>query len=275
VYLRRSEREIASALNGEGHSFNGRPSTRALVRTVLTNEKYIGTNVVGMVTHRLFTRQVRNPPDKWVRREGAFEAIVPRDLFEAAKAVRRFNEKVPVSREEILKGLRRAWKQQGKLSIDIISKSPWLPSAQTIALRFGSITLAYEAVGYVPSSQYAFHAVERNLAQQRTELQEQLLNALAQNEILVVASRPGVLTMGNLLSIEVRICRCQQPRLHTSQWRIKYRRNGATDFVVAARLLADGLVKDYVLVPRRDLDSLPVFMKKSNEHLLRSTSTAG
>jgi DNA invertase Pin-like site-specific DNA recombinase len=44
IYLRKSERDIASELNREGHTFFGRPWSRALVRNILSNEKYIGNN---------------------------------------------------------------------------------------------------------------------------------------------------------------------------------------------------------------------------------------
>lgn len=44
IYLRRGERQIARALNADGLTFHGRPWSRNLVRTILSNEKYVGDN---------------------------------------------------------------------------------------------------------------------------------------------------------------------------------------------------------------------------------------
>jgi hypothetical protein len=270
VYLRRSERDIADALNSEGHTFYGRPWTRNLVRNILANEKYIGNNVVGIVSARLFTRQVINPPEKWVRCEGAFKPIVPHHLFMAAEAVRRFNQKIHFSREDIIEGLRRVWKREGKLTIGIIRTAPELPHSHTVAAKFGSMTLAYEAVGYVPEPRYEHHSIQRKLRERRTELQQGLLDALVKAGISVRAARPSVLTLDNLATIDVQISRHQTRHAHDDGWRISYESNSDTDFVVAARLQPDGgSVKDYLLVPRHDLVDLPIFIRRSHEQLFK------
>ena len=62
----------------------GRPWTRGTVHQVLTNEKYIGNNVYNRVSFKLKKKRVGNPPDMWVRRDGAFEPIVsPEDFYTA------------------------------------------------------------------------------------------------------------------------------------------------------------------------------------------------
>ncbi|WP_348638404.1 recombinase family protein [Paraburkholderia sp. D15] len=74
------ERVIASLLNRENVLTDyGRPWTRGTVHQILTNEKYIGNNVYNHTSYKLKIKHVRNPPDQWIRKEGAFESIVPLD----------------------------------------------------------------------------------------------------------------------------------------------------------------------------------------------------
>ena len=67
-------REIADGLNEAGIATDlDRPWTSSSVRTVLTNEKYIGNNVFNRSSFKLKKLHVENPPDMWIRKEGAFE----------------------------------------------------------------------------------------------------------------------------------------------------------------------------------------------------------
>jgi DNA invertase Pin-like site-specific DNA recombinase len=76
------EYEIAARLNGmRVRTDLDREWTRATVREVLTNEKYIGNNVYNRVSFKLKKMRVTNTPDMWIRKEGAFQAIVPSETF--------------------------------------------------------------------------------------------------------------------------------------------------------------------------------------------------
>src|SRR4029079_3304427 len=82
----KSETEIADLLNERGKSTDlGRPWTRGTVHQVLINEKYIGNNVWNRGSFKLKKKRVRNSPDMWIRSEDAFEALVDRNLFDAAQ----------------------------------------------------------------------------------------------------------------------------------------------------------------------------------------------
>jgi len=82
------ERVIASVLNREGLTNDaGKLWTRGAIHQILTNEKYIGNNVYNRSSFKLKIQHVRNPPEQWVRRDGAFEAIVPAVVFMQAQAV--------------------------------------------------------------------------------------------------------------------------------------------------------------------------------------------
>jgi hypothetical protein len=65
----------------------GRAWTRGAVHQVLTNEKYIGNNVYHRTSFKLKRRHVANPPDKWIRADGAFAGIVDPEIFLKAREI--------------------------------------------------------------------------------------------------------------------------------------------------------------------------------------------
>ncbi len=79
---------IAARLNAAGVRTDGdRPWSARTVRTVLTNEKYIGNNVYNRTSFKLKRLHVDNPPAMWIRGEGAFEGIVPLEVFLTAQDI--------------------------------------------------------------------------------------------------------------------------------------------------------------------------------------------
>jgi DNA invertase Pin-like site-specific DNA recombinase len=100
------EAEIANILNGRGMLTDlGRPWTRGTVHQVLINEKYIGSNVWNRISYKLKRRRVRNRPDMWIRRDGAFDAIIDGALFAAAQAIIRART-FRMANEQMLEGLK-------------------------------------------------------------------------------------------------------------------------------------------------------------------------
>ncbi len=78
-----SFREIADRLNEEGATTDlDRPWNSSTVRTILSNEKYIGNNRSSFKLKKL---HVENPLDMWVRKEGAFAGTVPLEIYLTAR----------------------------------------------------------------------------------------------------------------------------------------------------------------------------------------------
>ena len=78
--------EIAQRLNDiPVYTDRDCPWTYSTVRQVLTNEKYIGNNVYNRHSFKLKKKHVDNPPQMWIRKQGAFEGIVPLDAFMAVQ----------------------------------------------------------------------------------------------------------------------------------------------------------------------------------------------
>ncbi|WP_425336058.1 recombinase family protein [Sinorhizobium numidicum] len=132
VHYGQSEIQIAADLNSRGFLTDlGRPWTRGTVHQILINEKYAGDNVWNRRSFKLKKKRVRNEPDMWIRAEGAFEAVVERELFEAARTIinaRSFR----LSDEEMLQSLRDLLQAKGMLSGIVIDECAGMPSQQRL-----------------------------------------------------------------------------------------------------------------------------------------------
>ena len=136
------ESEIAGLLNAQGIVTDfGRAWTRGSVHQVLTNEKYIGNNVYHRTSFKLKKKHVTNPPDKWIRADGAFEGIIEPDLFfQAREIILARSQKL--TNEEMLEKLRGLLNQHGRISGILIDEAVDFPSSTAFRHRFGSLVSA-------------------------------------------------------------------------------------------------------------------------------------
>lgn len=145
--------QIADQLNSEGIPTDlGRLWNGETVRTVLTNEKYIGTGVFGRTSRKLKGKHVRYPPEQWLRVEGAFEGIVPRELFDEAQAITDAHLSRRWSDEKMLTALSALLARTGRLNSRVVDEAEGIPSADAYRWRFGSMGKTYSLIGYEPRS---------------------------------------------------------------------------------------------------------------------------
>jgi DNA invertase Pin-like site-specific DNA recombinase len=151
---RKSEREIRDILNERGEkSGSGQPWTRCTVHQVLTNPKYMGSNVFNRRSFKLNQRVVRNPADTWIRRDGAFTAIIPPAKYiEAEKLIQLKAEHL--TDEQMLESLKGLLKRAGSLTANLINKDRSTPCVAAFQKRFTSLTRCYNLIGYKPSRNY-------------------------------------------------------------------------------------------------------------------------
>jgi len=82
------EQQIADLLDSRRvPTEDGGNWSKGRVHQVLTNPKYVGDNVWNRISYKLKKVRIRNPPDMWVRANGAFESIVA-DSDELGRAFR-------------------------------------------------------------------------------------------------------------------------------------------------------------------------------------------
>ncbi len=257
VVQQRTETEIAKVLNEEGILTDlGRPWTRGTVHQVLTNEKYIGNNVYNRASFKLKAKRVVNTSDMWVRGDGAFEAIVERDFFEAAHRIiqersRRFTD------EELLSRLSALLADKGWLSGLVIDEIEGMPSSSTFRHRFGSLVRAYRLVGYAPSRDYRYIETNRALRALHPEV---VANVVA--EIIQAGGAVHRDPVSDLLHINEEftaslvIARCHMTSAGGLRWKVRFDSGLRPSVTIVARMdESNRAIRDFYLMPRLDFGS--------------------
>lgn len=266
------EPEIAVRLNRMGVKTDlGRDWTRATVHQVLTNEKYTGANVYNRVSFKLKKLRVRNPPEMWIRRDDAFEAIVPPDVFYTAQGMiraraRRFTD------DELLERLRSLYRQRGFLSGIVIDETDGMPSSSVFAHRFGSLVRAYELVGFTPDRDYRYLAINRALRQMHSDVVAQTERHIA-DVAGVVARDPAtdMLNVNREFTASIVLARCRQRESGRRTWKIRFDTSLHPDITVAVRLDQENqAAQDYYLLPRLDFAAPRLSLFEHNPSELES-----
>ncbi len=261
VLEHRSEREIATALNGEGFVTDlGKSWTRSVVRQILSNEKYIGNNVYNRVSFKLKKQRVVNAPDMWIRRTGAFEAIVDPGLFEAAQTIlaeraRRFSD------SDLLTMLSDLLSAKGVLSGLIIDEVESMPSTAAYRHRFGSLLRAYQLIGYTPDRDFRYVETNRQLRLMHPEIvASTVLGIEAVGGHVSVDGTTDLLVVNHEVTIALVIARCRTTAAGSLRWRVRLDAGLRPDITVIVRLAPDNrTVRDHYLLPWIDLGAEPRF----------------
>lgn len=138
--------EIARELNRSGINYiDGSPWNLRAVQTILTHPKYVGTNVYGQFTQRLYTAPKPQPRSEWTITPEAFEPLVDTKTYlRAQKMMERKNTQLPRNRsaESLLDALRAILAKEGRITSDFIK------SVHAYRTHFGSVINAYKLIGY-------------------------------------------------------------------------------------------------------------------------------
>ena len=249
------ERHIADLLNERRVlSDLGRPWTRGTVHQILINEKYIGNNVWGRTSFKLKQTHRKNPPEAWIRSEGAFEPIVSADTFAAAQAIieaRVFR----MSDEIMLAKLEQLLRNKGMLSGLIIDEMEDLPSSASYASRFGSLLRAYALVGFVPDRDYRYLDINRRLRHYHPHIVTNVLQGIQQ-----VGGRAAQDESTDLLHVNqeftasIVIVRCIETSTGAVRWKVRLDNALNPDLTIVVRMgRGNERPLDYYLLPRLDM----------------------
>jgi len=262
----RSESEIAADLNARGIKTDlDRNWSQAVVRQILTNEKYIGNNIWNRNSFKLKKRHVRNDPTNWVRSVGAFEAIVSTDLFAAAGAIigsRRHR----MSDAEMLEGLKETLEQNGFLSGFVINEAAALPSSGAYQSRFGSLLRAYSLVGFKPDRDYGYIAINKRLRSVHTEIIQDIVSGIEGGGGLVERDpQSNILTINDEFTVSIVIARCMQTNAGAFRWNIRLETGHLPDMTIVIRMGQDNeLPLDYYLLPTFDMTTSKLRLSEHN-----------
>jgi DNA invertase Pin-like site-specific DNA recombinase len=250
------EGAIAEGLNAQGIRTDlGRPWTVGTVRQVLSNEKYIGNNVFNRTSAKLKQRRTENPPELWIRNDGAFQGIVNADLFYRAQGIalersRRFSD------EELLDKLRALHRKHGRLSGFLIDEEEGMPCSSAYQGRFGGLIRAYSLIGYTPATDYSYLEVNRRLRKKHPELVAEVVAAL-RGQGCTVEQDPesGLLLVNKEFLVSVVLSRCTETAGGSRRWKIRLEQSRRPDITIAVRMnpTNEG-IHDYYVLPSIDMN---------------------
>ncbi|OFZ88113.1 MAG: serine recombinase, partial [Betaproteobacteria bacterium RIFCSPLOWO2_02_FULL_62_79] len=231
------EPEIAGRLNGmKIRTDLDRAWTRATVHEVLTNEKYIGHNIYNRTSFKLKKLRVVNTPDMWIKKEGAFDSIVPPDVFYTAQGIIRARAR-RYTNEELIERLRALYQNRGFLSALIIDETEGMPAVSIYAHRFGSLIRAYQMVGYTPDRDYRYLEINRFLRRLHPEIVAQAETQIAELGGEVVRDpATDLLRVNDEFSTSLVLARCQPHDSGRNHWKVRFDTSLAPDITVAVRL---------------------------------------
>jgi DNA invertase Pin-like site-specific DNA recombinase len=163
VAKRKCVTEIAAELNADQIlTSRGNRWSAQTIDKILTNEKYVGNIVFNRISYKLKQRPVANPPDMWVRRDNALEAIIAPEIFLKAQQIIS-QRRQRLSDQETLDRLSALWREKGYLTDAIIVASKNVPATSTYIKRFGSLTAAYKLIGFQPKPRYRWADTEARI----------------------------------------------------------------------------------------------------------------
>ena len=260
------ESEIAGRLNRTGIQTDlGRAWNRATVHEVLTNQKYIGNNVFNKTSFKLKKKRVVNAPAMWIRKDGAFEGLVPPELFYKAQGII-LGRTYRFTNEELIERLRGLYKNRGFLSGFVINETDGMPSPSVYAHRFGSLIRAYEMVGFTPDRDYQYIETNRILRRLHPEIVAQTEQKIADLGGIVVRNPlTDILDVNGEFTVSIVLSRCQSQDSGRNRWKVRFDTGLVPDITVAVRLESSNQTPfDYYLLPRLDFGQPRISLADSN-----------
>ena len=261
-----NERTIARKLNEEAILTDlGRAWTFDTVRSLLTNEKYIGNNVYNRFTTRLSQPRRRNAPEQIIRRDGAFEPIVDRSLFTGAQ--RRFALRLQRrSTDEFVTQLTQLRHRAGRVSGRLIDATTDMPPQHVIARRFGGLLRAYEQIGFSPDfniDKLGARSLRQNLAR---SIADTLGKELQQRGGRIVYDPARRLYVCNgLITTHIYVAFPRMSGAGRLQWLVTLKREPTPDVTLVVRMTAERQsIHDFLILPREPVEQAYLILQEQN-----------
>jgi hypothetical protein len=268
----KTEREIADDLNARKILTDlERPWSRGTVHQVLTNEKYIGNNLYHRTSFKLKRKHVVNPPEMWIRNDGAFPGIVdPAQFAKVQETI--FARSKRFTNEEMLQSLKQLLSRHGRISGLLIDEQDGLPSSAAFRHRFGSLVRAYRLVGYTPRIDYSFLEINRFLRRKHPEVVQDVISRLSRMGIAVERDpATELLILDHELTVSLVLARSLKTGTGAARWLLRFEESLRPDLTIAVRMdETNQAIKDYYLLPALDRSVPNLRLTESNHALLDS-----
>jgi len=207
----------------------------------------------------------RNSPDEWIRRDGAFTAIVPVERFLEVQAVIA-DRCSHLDEGQMLSMLTQLLDKYGALSGLIIDEEDGLPSSSAYRNRFGSLMNAYQLVGFTPRRDYAYLEINRALRRMHPEvLAEVSAGIVSAGGVSRRDPATDLLTINDEFTTSLVIARCKPTLAGTNRWRVRLDTSLEPDITVVLRMdHANRRAFDYYVLPCIDFSASALPIRESN-----------
>lgn len=208
---------------------------------------------------------MRNDPALWVRAENVFEAIIDREMFEAASKIIQ-TRSIRLSDAEMLDSLRGILGRIGALSGLIIDEAEGCPSSSSYQNRFGSLLRAYQLVGYTPERDYRYVTINRALRLLHPNIVEEVISGIGRaGGSAKLNQNADLLTVNDEFSVSVVVARCFETQAGSLRWYVRLDRGLSPDLTVAVRMDRSNIAaRDYLILPSFDMDSRVLKLAEHN-----------
>ncbi len=247
-------KEIAKELNRRRIKYVGGSEwnhTGRSVRIILTHPKYAGFNVYGRCPKKLGAPSVDVPKSEWTIVPAAFEALVETSTFIEAQRIVEMSPR-HISDKFMLDALRDCLATNGKLTVGLMERTPGIPSQHLYRRRFGSVSRAYELIGYDGFWRGDWLERRRHIHVLRAALMERIID-LSRGQVVIEHRGPAFrnrlrLTNGQLIAVLAsRTFRTHEGAL---RWRLQPISDESKLVTLIARLnLEDSDFEDFYVVP--------------------------
>lgn len=265
-----TERNIADILNNKKIvSETGRPWTRGVVHQILTNEKYIGNNVFNRTSFKLKIKHEQNDPADWVRKDGAFQAIVSLERFLKVRSIIEARSK-HIDDTQMLKMLQDVLDKEGFLSGIIIDEEEDIPSSSAYRSRFGSLLRAYQLIGFNPKRDYAYLDINRSLRKIYPNIVSEISTNIENfGGWVEVNQNNDLLTVNNEFTLSIVIAKCKTAAHGKKRWHIRMDTSLEPDITIVIRMNENNQKAfDYYVLPSIDFSPASLVFKEYNTFML-------
>jgi hypothetical protein len=254
VVEKKNRSQIAEELNADGIlSRCGKRWTSLSVSNLLENEVYVGHLIYNRRSTKLGERTVSNPPDMWIRRDNVFKPIIePRLFARAQKRLVEVENNKRQTNQQLLDRLSALLRQKGRLTVQIMRTAKNVRHPTVYANRFGSLTRAFELVGFKHEPRYRFADATAAIEQTVCSVVDDIIidlrgrgvNASFLHELYL-------LTISGGLTVAIAVARAVSDGITRSRrWEVRRLKYKKADLTLLIRMNSDNKrIRDYFLMP--------------------------
>ena len=255
--------EIAAKLNAQKVRTEwGRPWTAPMVKSILTNEKYIGRVVFNRGSAKMNMPRISNPERAWVCMEAAFPAIVAPALFKEAIAERQRRNR-PKTRAELVGMLRALHAAHGKITGALINAALGIPGQKYFIAQFGTLAEAYAAAG-LPSAEPLLRArTLRSVRQLQAATMASIELGIEQaGGTHAPCGHPSMWRINDSVDVKLVVARSRHDDAGRIRWRIPIHTAPNADFIICVQMDAANVgVMAYYLFPATEFTQAHIILR--------------